>query len=204
MIHPNYATIPKVQLESLFDVSGYFYVGKAGIKCRSYLNIKIQGEDIPDEPDLMVVMMNPGASVPLTDGDDGRKEVPAAPDDTQNRIMRVMLAKGFRFARVLNLSDSREKDSSAFLKQINILDNVFPDHTIFRTSRNKEFHGLFNTSAKLIVGWGCDNKLTRLAVNALGSLSASQIVGVPHVSEAWAYHHPGRCKNWRDKIVAQL
>jgi uncharacterized protein DUF1643 len=199
----------RATLRSHFDVTGYFYVEPThSYPCRKFLNIKIKDkdQDIPEEPDLMVVMMNPGASVPLAGGDDGRREVPAAPDDTQDRIMKVMLAKGFKYARVLNLSDFRDQNSNTFKPMISTLDANFPEHTIFHSSRSAEFTLLFNSTVKVIVGWGCDDKLARLASLAMTKLDTSHIVGVQNTKyTTWlAYYHPSRKGGWHADILAQL
>ena len=100
-----------------YNYTGYFYT-KEGYRLRSYLNIRkksgwfaqglrrVKSRIGVDTPDVMVVMMNPGASSPLEGGDDGRAEYAAKPDLTQKQIARVMGHCGFSYARILNLSDS--------------------------------------------------------------------------------------------------
>ena len=196
--------VTNIQLNGRFDVTGWFYVGPGQTECRSYLNIRANSGRVPNEPDLMVVMMNPGGSVPLTGGNNGQAEVPAEPDNTQYYIMRVMVAKGFRFARVLNLSDYRHRSSNQFYPQIRILDSVYPEHSIFHANRVNDFDGLFNHSVQLVLGWGTDNRLKHLAEMALNRIEPGQIAGISYPTKPWAYRHPLICKDWRGQIVNQL
>ncbi|WP_222614664.1 hypothetical protein, partial [Klebsiella pneumoniae] len=50
-------------MSAKFEVTGLFYESN-GFKLRRYLDIKRANITL-DEPDLMVVMMNPGSSYPL-------------------------------------------------------------------------------------------------------------------------------------------
>jgi len=96
-----------MQITDRYIVTGFFYTER-GYNFRAYLNIRqnavglrkyliaVKNLFTVDKPDLMVVMMNPGSSTPLTGGDDGQMEVGAKPDDTQRQIMRVMEKRNFK------------------------------------------------------------------------------------------------------------
>jgi len=203
LYRPDYATIPESKLDTLFDVKGHFYLGKT-YPCREYLHIRSADKELLKVPDLLVVMMNPGESTPLIGGDNGQKEVPASPDKTQYRIMRVMLAKNLRFARVLNLSDYRDKQSHQFEAMIPTLEKNYPEHSIFHANRIRDFNHLFPASAKLVVGWGAGRRLEPLVRRALGKFQNSRLVGVKRAGDNWCYYHPSRCSGWLAKVVAQL
>lgn len=76
-----------------------------------------------NEPDLMVVMMNPGSSYPLDGIDNNSIPSEADPDTTQQQIMKVMDAALFNYARILNLSDLRTPDSNELYRFLNSADS---------------------------------------------------------------------------------
>lgn len=97
-------------MKNQFIITGFFYENH-GFKFRKYLDIKIVNSGC-ENPDLMVVMMNPGSSRPIDGIEDNTKESLAIPDNTQNQIMKVMLNCNLQHARVLNLSDLKGKSIS--------------------------------------------------------------------------------------------
>jgi hypothetical protein len=202
-----------------FNYTGYFYTVE-GYRLRSYLNIRKQrgwlGRSLLrvksrigiDSPDLMVVLMNPGASVPLEGGDDGRAECAAKPDLTQKQIARVMSHCGFSYARILNLSDLRYPESVDFLSELKPLDSKGIAHSIFDPARAEEFAELFVQSVPVILGWGVDERLRPLARRALEKIKSPVKVGQKKGGNDWAYYHPRqRGKDpqiWIDEILQQL
>lgn len=116
-----------VDLKKEFAVFGHFYDRKFKekiIPCREILEI-ISLKDIPfdfqeiqnTQPELIVIMMNPGSSKPAdkeykpniivraSDVSRNRHIVETIPDNAQYQIMRFMLLNGWSHARILNLSD---------------------------------------------------------------------------------------------------
>ncbi len=113
-------------LKKEFSVFGYFYDRKFNndvIPCREILEIIALDNVPPDfqmlphaQADLIVVMMNPGSSKPVSksyspmvisrpsDITKKRYIVEAKPDNAQYQIMRFMLINGWSHARILNLS----------------------------------------------------------------------------------------------------
>ena len=89
-------------------VTGFFYEIEK-FKFRKYLNIKKENSSL-QEPDLMVVMMNPGSSEPYQINQIN-KECITKPDNTQYQIFKIMEEFDFRYARILNLSDFRNPKS---------------------------------------------------------------------------------------------
>lgn len=133
-----------------FEYFGVYYkkdVPKLGEKkFRIFLDIK-RFDIAQTEPDLMVIMMNPGDSEPIScnytdDGyyssqEDARNEIisniddlesiweDVDPDKTQDQIMAVMNSVKdtngdyrFNYARVLNLSDYCDSKSGSFIEKI--------------------------------------------------------------------------------------
>jgi hypothetical protein len=117
-----------------------------------------------------------------------------------------MHAKGVGFARILNLSDYREEKSEEFAKNINLINKVYPEHSIFHADRAGDFKELFEPSAKLLAAWGCKPALKELACQALKVLSPAVIVGLKHPIFQWAYYHPLQrtFKGWVEQVVTIL
>ena len=123
---------------------------------RSYLDIHSQISSL-GEPDLMVVMMNPGSSYPL-----GTLErdssVLTHPDNTQRQIVKLMENCGFTHARVLNLSDFRTPKSDDLLKFITSVEASKIPHSIFFEERQLELENLFRHQVPVIYAWGGEPK----------------------------------------------
>jgi len=202
-----------------YDYTGYFYTNE-GYRLRSYLNIRKKpgwfGQGLRrvksrigiDSPDVMVVMMNPGASAPLEGGDDGRAEYAAKPDLTQKQVARVMSHGSFSYARILNLSDLRHPESVDFLSELKPLNSEGIVHSIFDPARAEEFSELFVQSVPVILAWGVDGRLRPLARRALDQIKSPVKLGQKKAGNDWAYYHPRqRGKDpqiWVDAILKQL
>jgi len=199
-----------------YDVSGYFY-SELGYSFRSYIHIRRKKVGIGrmigsllshDKPDLMVVMMNPGSSVPLAGGDDGRMEVSAKPDQTQRQIMKIMDPRKFKFARILNLSDLRSPNSADFMSTIGVLDRQGIRHSIFGPGRESDFELLYDHSTPVILAWGADDRLQPLARRALSLMENKVKVGQRKPSSAWVYYHArqrGRAPEvWVNEVLGQF
>ena len=178
------------ELKRIFQVTGYFYtlnVSGVNFPCRSILEIKrIRGiSTISKLPDAVVVMMNPGSSVPLLDNFEpqvfssedvseigsGKIMVPTRPDNAQYQIMRLMQFKKWDFVRVLNLSDLRNGNSSNFKDDFKRFETLSSDsiHSIVHPTRRSEL-GLAvkcNGDTKIIAGWGSVDVLQSLAIEFL-------------------------------------
>ena len=170
------------ELKKRFTCYGHFYelvmMNGERARCRSVLEIvdrSIDQEHPSDislmEPDVVVVMMNPGSSHPKDiyhidgeieypqSGGSMRKElVLTQPDNTQYQIMRIAVAKGWRHIRVLNLSDLRDPKSGSFLQRIDLLSEIMGGHThsIFCNERAAECAHALNrkSGTPILLGWG--------------------------------------------------
>ena len=182
-----------------YELRGHFF--------RSYLDISSLKSTL-SEPDLMVVMMNPGSSYPL-DTIAGDSCVSTHPDNTQRQIVKVMENCGFTHARVLNLSDFRTPKSDDFFKFITSVEASKITHSIFFEERQFELESLFRNQVPVIYAWGVDLRLVPLARKVIKILKVSRPTGLLKKGSTCSYYHPlprnsHRQKDWVNKISAQL
>ena len=178
----------KKPMKTQFKITGFYYEVQ-GLKFRKYLDIKTVNSGCKI-PDLMVVMMNPGSSKPVDGIENNTKESIAMPDNTQSQIMKVMLNCNLQYARVLNLSDLREANSSIFYGKIIELDCKGISHSIFDKNRQHDFDQLWVNNVPVIFGWGVSVNLMPLALKAMIASNASNPYGILKASTNWAFYHP--------------
>jgi hypothetical protein len=190
-----------------FTITGWFYSIRE-FEFRKYLNIKRKGYNL-DSPDIIFIMMNPGGSSPV-DVLNVEIETETIPDNTQSQIIKVMNSCSFNYARILNLSDYREEESSKFYTKIIEFENLKISHSIFSDNRRKDFDELFIRNVPIIVGWGVNKKLAILAKKAI-SLLGKNLQGYKKEKCDFGYFHPyprydaKRMKtNWPIEICRQL
>lgn len=187
------------ELKSRFNVYGHFYnlrLGKKVLNCRSTLDIVAAGSDDYETmlPDAVVVMMNPGSSRPINrnyvpksySADEmfmrqwKKESVPTRPDNAQYQIMRVMILRGWKYVKVLNLSDLRNGNSGKFgedFANASLLDGTHP-HCITHKKRRRELLDALRTKldGPIIAAWGSIQVLRESADAMLGCIP--QIIGV--------------------------
>ena len=190
-----------------FHITGLFYEIE-GYKFRNYLNIK-KKNSLKQEPDLMVIMMNPGASRPLGGIDNNIIESEAIPDRTQDQIMKVMTACKFEYARILNLSDIREPKSNKLFPKLMEMDNIGISHSIFEANRKGDFDSLFIKGIPVIFAWGVGKELKELAEKAIKAIDNDNHIGLNKKGVDWAYYHPlpqvyKKQIEWVEKITKSL
>ncbi|QDL56249.1 hypothetical protein [Rhodoferax aquaticus] len=153
-------------------------------------------EVIHREPDLLVVMMNPGASRPLDalwDGGSRNGFVSAQPDRTQYQIMRLMLlaqGKGVQWqhARILNLSDLRTPKSAVFIEKLQTYQSD-DSHSLFSAARSQECAKVFATkSTPILHAWGLSAALTAWALRALQASEGHPQLGI--TQDKVLFRHP--------------
>lgn len=175
-------------MSTKFEVTGLFYESN-GYKLRRYLDIKRVGV-LRNEPDLMVVMMNPGSSYPLDGIDNNSVPSEAEPDTTQQQIMKVMDAAVFNYARILNLSDLRTPDSNELYRFFKSESCSSVEHSIFSPGRKPELEKLFISGIPVIFGWGVNQVLIPLAKQAIESLCINKPLGMLKPKTRYSYYHP--------------
>lgn len=199
------------ELKKQFTCYGHFYelvlMSGERAKCRSVL--EIVDREIPQdnpgdlsemEPDVVVIMMNPGSSHPKDAGHvdaaidypqpsgSARKDlVLTQPDNTQYQVMRVAVSQGWKHIRVLNLSDLRDPKSGKFLEKVAALREIMGGHvhSMFCEERGEELTRSLKrkTRTPILLGWGQDPGLLPLADQCL-----KQIDGEPTCTVSSAVH----------------
>ena len=210
------------QLLAIFAVYGRFYEKRiAGVpeQLRDRLEIAPIAWSIQTvvarEPDLLVVMMNPGASRPLDalwseSGESGF--VATQPDRTQYQIMHLLLAAQkagltWQHARVLNLSDLRTPKSAVFLEKLNLYSED-DSHSVFSKVRSSERDALFGCrSTPVLCAWGMSPHFGPLATRALAAAAGHPLLGLS--VDGLAYRHPLPQRydlqlQWLDQIASQF
>ena len=175
-------------MSAKFEVTGHFYES-SGYKLRKFLDIKRVAVAL-NEPDLMVVMMNPGSSYPLDGIDNNSVPSEAEPDTTQQQIMKVMDGAAFNYARILNLSDLRTPDSTELYRFLKSEECSSVEHSIFSPNRKSELEQLFVKGIPVIFGWGVNQALIPLAKQAIEALCISNPLGILKPNTRYSYYHP--------------
>jgi hypothetical protein len=234
------------ELKKTFRCYGHFYrLHIEGVEpqlCRSVLEITslpraaVGAAPNPQElfsargaarslPDAVVIMMNPGSSRPVEDGDTEsllQRPLPSGfekplvltrPDNTQYQIMRIMASKQWTHVRVLNLSDLRDPKSPSFVARIQKL-AALPGgdrHSLFSASRTEERTGMLRRKdrAPFILGWGQDAGLIPLAKQCLSCLEGEKRISVPAGADPVLTAHPSpmlqsKKEEWLDAILSSL
>lgn len=194
------------ELKKQFTCYGHFYecllMNGEHAKCRSVLEIvdatipqHIPSDISQMEPDVVVIMMNPGSSHPKdifhVDEDieypssarSMRKElVLTQPDNTQYQVMRVAVRQGWHHIRVLNLSDLRDPKSGSFLQKVEELSGIMGGHvhSIFCAERSAELaHALKRRlNTPILLGWGQDLGLVPLAEQCMKQIREEAVCTV--------------------------
>ena len=147
------------------------------------------------EADLLVVMMNPGASRPLDTQAEGAAPelVPALPDRTQYQIMRLLWnaqdqGLGWQHARVVNLSDLRTPKSAELLDK---LARYCGDerHSLFGSDRTAECRAVFaHSQTPVLLAWGLHPGLVSWARRALQATAGHPRLGIS--TDGVSFRHP--------------
>lgn len=206
------------ELKKRFACYGHFYTlrFKNGeqVSCRSVLEIvdrtvdQTQCSDLwMQQPDVVVIMMNPGSSHPKEASYVGetlgyepstalrKKElILTQPDNTQYQVMRIAVEQGWHHIRVLNLSDLRDPKSGSFLQKVSALE-VLRDgsvHSLFCDERSAECTHALNRkeSAPIMLGWGRDSGLLPLAERCMRRLEGQATFMVPVAEHPQLNAHP--------------
>ncbi len=177
-------------LKEIFDVEGHFYdlrIGREVFKCRSSLEIvsKQKGNSSAEAVDAVIIMMNPGSSVPrdknyspiLLSLDDifsrnwEKEIIPTRPDNAQYQIMRLMILNDWKRVKILNLSDLRNGNSGEFCKEFEragVIDSSNP-HCITHESRRAELNNSLQTKSNgfVLAAWGTVDVLKNSALKMI-------------------------------------
>ena len=202
------------EAEKIFNLQGFFYI-QGELRFRRYLEIKRKNV-ILAKNDLSVIMMNPGSSKPKSIDENSftdcfNKFIKAEPDTTLMQIMRVMENCNFNYAKIVNLSDVRTTKSTDFFKLLksDLKNNI--DHSIFFDPDKYDLKNYLNQQSVFIYAWGVDERLKKIARQALEVLYTygSKKIGIPHSINQYGYYHPlprGKEKQikWVDTITRMI
>jgi hypothetical protein len=217
------------ELNKKFDYFGAYYKVN-GINYRDQLIITAKEVDVDAPADLLVVMINPGASkgIDTTDYDENsfldenkNEFIECIPDDTQYQISRLMLNQKWNKAIVINLFDICNVNSndvvSRYTYKINDEIKILVDHlqeSIFMDERRGELDdilGQLTIEAPILLGWGTRNellKVKRSIYNNVLEKTARKIIG--DKKEGFQYYHPwprddeDKRLNWVSEISEQI
>ena len=234
------------ELKKIFRCYGHFYrlhvEGIEPLLCRSVLEITSlpreavgagtdpnelfsNSDATRDLPDAVVIMMNPGSSRPIEDGDtDSLLTMPlpagfqkplvlTQPDNTQYQIMRIMVSRKWNHVRVLNISDLRDPKSPSFIARTQKLATLpgGATHSLFCEVRIAERETMLRrkTGAPFILGWGQDAGLIPLAKQCLSRIAGERIITVPAGNDPVLTAHPSpmlqsKKEEWLDAILASF
>jgi hypothetical protein len=234
------------ELKKTFRCYGHFYrLHVEGIEpqlCRSVLEITslpreaVGAKSDPDDlfsapgatrnlPDAVVIMMNPGSSRPIEEGDtDSLLSMPLSagfqkplvltqPDNTQYQIMRIMVSKHWKHVRILNISDLRDPKSPSFIAKTKVLAKLpgGEAHSLFSKVRKNERETMLRRKpgAPFIIGWGQDAGLIPLAKQCLSCIDGEKIVTVPAGNDPVLTAHPSpmlqsKKEEWLETILSAL
>lgn len=177
-------------------------------------NIPLE-EVVRREPDLLVVMMNPGASRPIESIWDERGAngfVAAVPDRTQYQIMRLLVAAqdrglGWAHARILNLSDLRTPKSEQFIRKLGLYAHD-DSHSLFSEARTAEQVALFaHVKTPVLLGWGLNARFGALADRALLAARGHPLLGLSEDGRFFRHPLPQRYDfqvAWLAQLEAQI
>jgi hypothetical protein len=189
-------------LVGLYSVKGYFYGSKRKLY-RRMLDIARKDCKIT-APDLLVIMMNPGGSEPVSWKGALNNLVPASADRTQQKIMRFMLDRNFQYSRILNLSDICEKSSQEFYKNVKADINK-NTHSLFCPSNRIILDSVFVENVPVLLAWGVEKILSPLANAALAEIKLRNALyfGDKRDASEISYYHPRKIrtkqmKNFRE------
>lgn len=230
------------ELKQIFRCYGHFYrlhiEGLEPQLCRSVLEIiSVTGTDTDlddllnnsrtsrGQPDAIAIIMNPGSSHPIGEGDTNRlltMPLPAdfqkplvltRPDNTQYQIMRIMVSMHWRHVRVLNISDLRDPKSPSFIARTRglLLRPGGATHSLFCSTRTTERETMLHLKigAPFIIGWGQDPGLVPLAQQCLNCIKDQKIIAVPAGNNPVLAAHPSpmlqkKKESWLDAILLAL
>lgn len=175
---------------------------------RPVLEISLESGRSPASVNALVVMMNPGSSIPKPGFELEVGMVPTLPDPTQYQVMRLMERCDWSRVRILNLSDIRDANSENFRERMK-QDGEDISHSIFSPSRTDELRAALDrrAGAPIIAAWGCHSALKPLATLALSAMKGNRVLGKLGARGEWRYWHPllrnaKLQRQWVDEVVA--
>ena len=192
------------KLLSDFEVEASFYKQIAGgenFLCRNQAVIKRKGI-LTNKFNAVILCVNPGSCTPANKGYtipsiDPRTHNPpfvqVNSDPTQWQIMRLMHLKKWKQVVMINLSDLCSGNIDVFLANLKTATaHSFHYHSILSEDRTQELNDILDRNiGALILGWGTNSKIKKLAYTALKNklIRDKKHMGWKH-EECPYYYHP--------------
>ncbi|GGA91764.1 DUF1643 domain-containing protein [Ornithinibacillus halotolerans] len=189
-------------LKKEFEVEGSFYnivINGKVFECRNYAQIYKKDRKTQEKYDALFVLINPGKCMPklstyeipqVTVGQSPINFTLAQTDNTQYQIMRFMKLKQWNKVLLINLSDIRAGNMDDFKKELkDVKKYKFDSHSIFSPKRCPELkRTISKINGPIILAWGTDPSIKKLAEQALQCLPEDRIIGMEHEKEPFYYH----------------
>src|SRR5690606_17474950 len=189
-------------LKKEFEVEGSFYnvmVNGKEFECRNYAQVYKKGSKTQDKYDALFVLVNPGKCMPkhssykipqVIVGQIPVHYTLTKTDNTQYQIMRYMKLKNWNKVLLINLSDIRAGNMADFKQQLKDAEkNHFDSHSIFSSKRGPELkRTLSKINGPIILAWGTDPLIKKLAEWAILFLPEDKIVGMEHEKKPYYFH----------------
>lgn len=192
-----------IQVDYSYTGQALFYE-KDAILYRKYLDICRTGQS-GGMPGVVIVMLNPGASLPRDASQVHGGLLSANLDSTLKQVASLLDQASMASARVINLSDIRSPDRDEFFSIAKIADSSNIPHSIFDERRRAELLSLVPEGVPIIYAWGVDSRACSLARSAMRSLSGATPLGWRRPGSDWQYYHPlPRHADNRVKWVAEV
>lgn len=204
--------IYKRELDKRYAVKASFYyrnIDGEQVLCRRAADIK--SIDYKDESiDAYFIMMNPGKckSYDVTKvAKDEEADVffsEAISDPTMARVMNIMKELGWKYIRILNMSDIVEPNSpSANAKIKKIIEQGYYEHCIFAESRREELDSLTKQDAVYVISWGTSEEINYYVPLAMSYLEGKTYIGAQNKCGKY-YHVKLRGKENQISVAEQI
>ena len=208
--------ICKRELDKLYEVKASFYrrqINGKNIVCRRAADIMKRGCE-SEVIDAYFIMMNPGSCKlkdenKIAENENEEMEfIDAKSDATMARVMNIMEELGWKYVRMLNLSDFVDGNSQTATKRVaGFTDDEFDGHSIFSKARRSELLELTKIDALYIKAWGCSKSINYYAPYALEFLEGKQSVGAKNGELNFLHIKPPMVKQQveiADKLISQI
>lgn len=204
--------IYKRDLDQQYTVKASFYyrnIDGEQVLCRRAADIK--SIDYKDETvAAYFIMMNPGKckSYDVTRIIKGENDDvifgEATSDPTMARVMNIMKELGWKYIRILNMSDIVEPNSpSANAKIKKIIEQGYNEHCIFVESRREELDSLTKEDAVYVLSWSTGEEINHYVSLAMRFLEGKTYIGVQNKCGKY-YHVKLRGKENQIRVAEQI
>ena len=216
------------QMKNKFDFTASYYTINERLFRDRLIIKKTRLNPENKKYDLIVVMMNPGASMPKDNvceiesfQDVKNNIIECVPDDTQYQIVRLMNLLNCNYALVLNMYDECNPNSTEILTNRSFKVELLSSDSIFNESRNDELKKHFenlDSEASIVLGWGVSPdtlELRKSIKNIIKKISNNRIIGDLKSGSKYDYYHPWPRRGnddsslktklqWPDRVLNQI